>query len=121
MAAAMQYIVSGNILFLFVFSSKATSGTRFKVCAFESRRGTQEGDHVIGLAAIGFSVLALAIQSSISRHGLVSRAALRLKGRRLHVDNRRRGSSSRPDRLLGSSAYHSVLLRNPSLSKQVGP
>jgi hypothetical protein len=36
-----------------------------------------------------------------------------------HADNRRPGSNSRPDRLLDSSAYNSVLLRNPSFSKQI--
>jgi hypothetical protein len=42
-----------------------------------------------------------------------------IKGVRPHADNRRPGSNSRLDRLLGSSAYNSVLLRNPSFSKQI--
>ena len=42
-----------------------------------------------------------------------------LQGRSPHADNRRPGSNSRPDRLLDSSAYNSVLLRSPSFSKQI--
>jgi hypothetical protein len=42
-----------------------------------------------------------------------------IKGVRPHADNRRPGSNNRPDRLLDSSACNSVLLRNPSFSKQI--
>jgi hypothetical protein len=40
-----------------------------------------------------------------------------IQGRRPHVDNCRRGSNSRPHRLLDPSSCDPALLRNPSLSK----
>jgi hypothetical protein len=49
--------------------------------------------------------------------GLALRAALQFKRRRPHVDSCRRGSDSRPHRLLDPSACDPALLRNPSLSK----
>jgi hypothetical protein len=68
------------------------------------------------LEAKGFSGLALAVLVralaviGLSRGPAVQREAP-------HVDSCRRGSDSRPHRLLDPSACHSVLLRSASLSK----
>ena len=112
----LQYTVSAR-----VFLGMQRSGTRQTLCALVRQRGN--GEEVwLALAAIrlleakGFSGLALAVLVralaviGLSRGPAVQREAP-------HVDSCRRGSDSRPHRLLDPSACHSVLLQNASLSK----
>ena len=53
----------------------------------------------------------LVISSSVSRSSACLAGGPAIQGRRAHVDHRRRGSNSRPHRLLDPSACNSVLLR----------
>src|SRR5262249_56778834 len=69
----------------------------------------------------GFCVLALVNSvRALVGIGLYGRPC-NATGRCPNVDNRRRGSDIRPDRLLDSSSCHSALSPNPSLSSKLSP
>ena len=93
------------------------SGTRLTVRTLGTQARNLRRDRSLPplrlLAGIGFCVLAALV--GIGLDGWPCDAT----GRRPNVDNRCRGSKSRPHRPLDSSASDSVLSRNLSLSKHV--
>ena len=107
--------------FLIAKVRNPTHGLRISKTARKRGGGAAQG--WLALAAIrcfeakGFSGLALAVLvRALAVNGLFASGPA-VQREAPHVDSCRRGSNSRPHRLLDPSACHSVLLRDASLSK----